>query len=175
MKKKLPIILLLLIIIACGKKEEPILMVYEIEPQFLPYITLFIQEAEKANVVVKAENLRMTFKTENISICGNFIQDKTGQRNIIINARCWKISSQQNREALVFHELGHCFLNREHRDDLMPSQDPVSIMNTYNNGPYEPCNYAIDGDTRCNKTERRSYYINELFNDKTPLPYWGLR
>jgi hypothetical protein len=140
----------------------------------VPYITKFIAEAEKAGIFVKPENLKVTIKPDNVSVCGNFTKDKTGQRNIVINARCWKNAPDQNKEALAFHELGHCFLNRSHRDDLLPNKAPASIMNTYNVGPYEPCIYAIDGDTRCNKTERRSYYINELFNDKTPVPYWGM-
>ncbi|GAB3503080.1 hypothetical protein [Emticicia fontis] len=172
MKKKLLIALLLLFNLACGK-NEPVILVYEIDPQFLPHVTEFIKEAEKVGIIIKPENLRMTFKTDLAKVCGDFTADKTGQRNIVINTRCWKTAPVQNREALVFHELGHCFLNRAHRDELTLSKEPVSIMYTYNQGPYEPCIYPINGDNSCNKTSRRDYYIKELFNEKTPVPFWG--
>ncbi len=146
---------------------------YQIDPKLLPYVESFVAEAKKRNITVVPENLIMKFNKESIEICGHFTRMNTGQREVVINPGCWDSAPEQNREALAFHELAHCFLNRGHRDDLLPNKAPASIMNIQNNGPYEPCIYPIDGDNTCNKTARRNYYIDELFNDKMPVPYWA--
>lgn len=148
-------------------------MLYDIDPELQPYVTKFLEEAIKRNVVVKAENLRMKYDNVSKEECGHFVQEKNGQRNVVINPKCWKTVPEQHREALAFHELAHCFLNRRHRDDLLPNKAPASIMTTAGNGQYGRCIYPIDGDNTCNKTSRRSYYIDELFNDKIPVPDWG--
>lgn len=173
MQNKL-LILLLLLGFSC-QKTDVLLATYEIDPALKPYVDSFVTEAKKRNIEVKQENLIMKFGATTIEICGQYIKDNKGQRSITINpsASCWKDAPEQNREALVFHELGHCFLNRLHRDDHLPDGSAASIMSTSNNGPYEPCIYPIDGSTTCNKTARRDYYIDELFNEKTPVPNWA--
>lgn len=35
------------------------------------------------------------------------------------------------KKLLVFHELGHCLLGREHKDDIYPDGCPKSIMSTF--------------------------------------------
>lgn len=173
MQKNL-LLLLLLFNFSCVKKETiPIVTVYQIDPKLALHVKSFVEEAKKRNIELKLENLIMKFDNESIEICGHYVRKNTGQREIVINPFCWDSAPEQNREALAFHELAHCFLNRLHRDDLLPNKAPASIMNRQNNGPYESCIYPIDGDNTCNKTARRSYYIDELFNDKTPVPEWA--
>lgn len=174
MQKKLSI-LLLLVGLACAKKEviTPTNYVYQIDPKLEPYVKSFSTEANKRNINFSLENLIMKFDKESIEICGHYVKNASGQREIVINPTCWDSAPEQNREALAFHELGHCFLSRLHRDDLLPNGAPASIMNTQNNGPYEPCIYPIDGDNTCNKTARRNYYIEELFNKNVPVPPWA--
>ncbi|MFD2522569.1 hypothetical protein [Emticicia soli] len=170
--QKTILLLLLLISLSCSKKET-IPTVYEIDPKLQPFLATFVAEAKKHNIEIVPENLRMKFERESREVCGHFASDKNGQREIVINLACWENAPNQNREALVFHELGHCFLNRLHRDDLLPNKAPSSIMSTEGNGHYEPCIYPIEGDNSCNKTMRRDYYVTELFNPKTPVPDWA--
>jgi len=40
-----------------------------------------------------------------------------GPRRIELLKPFWDIASEKVREALVFHELGHCLLNLEHRNE----------------------------------------------------------
>ena len=49
---------------------------------------------------------------------------------------CWTGTAIQNREALVFHELGHCLLGCNHRDDLLPNGADVSFMHSKSYGAY---------------------------------------
>jgi len=57
------------------------------------------------------------------------------------------------KELVVFHELGHCFLQRPHREDTYPTGACISIMR------------SGTGDCRDNYTNAfRDVYIDELFD-----------
>lgn len=173
MQKKL-LLLLLLLSVSCHEKESDI-KIYSVNPKLIPFLRSFVEEAKKNNLDIKLENLNMEFDSSNSNreVCGHYIQHESGQREIKINLACWNKGLEQNREVLVYHELAHCFLNREHRDDLLPNNAPASIMISEGSSHYEPCIYPIEGDNSCNKTMRRDYYIAELFNPKTPVPDWA--
>jgi hypothetical protein len=72
---------------------------------------------------------------------------------------------------LVFHELAHCLLKRiDHKNELFKDGSPKSIMHASIREFYSNCVYPIDDN--CNKSSRREYYINEVFNENTPSPLW---
>lgn len=172
--KRLPIVLLALVLSCDESRLVP--TTYRIDNELLPYVEVFFAEAISRGVEVRKENLILEFGAATDEICGQCYDPKNGgQRTIIIlhNASCWQDASTQNREALVFHELGHCLLGRNHRDDKLPNDAPASIMHSQNSGPYSPCIYDLGGDDSCNKTGRRNYYIDELFDPITPIPDWA--
>jgi hypothetical protein len=166
--------LLIVFILSCQKQLiEP--TVYQIDKELQPFLTTFTEEARKRGIEIKPENLIMKFDSSSANLCGKFTkQPSNEQRTIIIKKDflCWKNVPIQNKEALVFHELGHCFLNRTHRDDLLPNGAEASLMNSNSYGPYQPCIYAIDNNV-CDRTPRRSYYVDELFNEKIGIPAWA--
>ncbi len=172
--KKLILFLLFIFALSCQKQSlEP--TVYQIDKDLQSYVTTFAEEAKKRGIEIKYENLIMVFDSTSENLCGKCSkQPLEGQRTIKIKKDflCWKGVPNQNKEALVFHELGHCLLGRVHRDDLLPNGADASLMNSNSFGPYQPCIYAIDGKD-CNRTTRRSYYVDELFNEKTSIPEWG--
>jgi hypothetical protein len=172
--KKLILFFLLIATLSCQKQTlEP--TVYQIDKDLQPFVTSFADEAKKRGIDIKYENLIMVFDSSSENLCGKCTkQPSEGQRTIIIKKDflCWKGVPNQNKEALVFHELGHCLLGRAHRDDLLPNKADASLMNSNSYGPYQPCIYAIDGND-CDKTSRRKYYVDELFNEKTSVPDWG--
>lgn len=164
---------LLAILFSCSK-DDPQPLKYSIDNELMPYLETFLTEASNRGLSLEVENLIMEFGQPGAEICGEYQLSSAGQRRIIIakNAACWLDAPTQNREALVFHELGHCLLQRTHRDDKFNSGDPASIMHSQNDGPYSPCIYDIGGDNDCNKTSRRGYYIDELFDPMTAVPDW---
>lgn len=175
-------LLLLSLFSACEK--EPILFEYRIEEGLEEYVDRFFAEAEKRNIVLEKENLIVEFTGYLASedICGQCERPKRtkeGQRIVLISKarECWYIEPDQNKEALVFHELGHCLLGRDHRDDFFPSGAPKSIMTTILEGPYQPCIYVFGGEEdvkKCNFTVRRDYYLDELFDENlSTIPEWA--
>lgn len=67
------------------------------------------------------------------------------------------------KEDLIFHELGHGLLNRDHLNTTLENGDWKSMMcggTSVNNRSWN-INY---------RGMRRKYYIDELFNESTPAP-----
>jgi hypothetical protein len=173
------LLLMFSVLVSCHKVEP--VFEYRIEPQLEVLVAKFYQEAELRGISLQRNNLIVEF-VENLEDdrCGQCERPKRKreeQRHLKISkiADCWAKEPSQNQEALVFHELGHCLLNRDHKDDLFPSGAPKSIMTTVLNGPYEPCVYVFGEDgSVCNKTVRRTYYLNELFNENLEeVPAWA--
>lgn len=78
------------------------------------------------------------------------------QRVIQVDRAAWGASDDADfREILIFHELGHCALNRGHNNALFVDNTARSIMNAVVN-PVLPA-----------YRERRQYYVNELFGRPT--------
>ena len=103
------------------------------------YVTSFAEEARKRGIEVKYENLIMFFDSSSNNLCGKCSkQPLEGQRTVKIKKDfiCWTGTAIQNREALVFHELGHCLLGCNHRDDLLPNGADVSFMHSKSYGAY---------------------------------------
>ncbi|MDD4968643.1 MAG: hypothetical protein PHT07_04355 [Paludibacter sp.] len=70
------------------------------------------------------------------------------------------------KEDLIFHELGHGLLNRDHLNSTLPNGDWKSIM----------CGGTKVNDRSWNinyRGVRRNYYVDELFNESTPAPSFG--
>jgi hypothetical protein len=86
---------------------------------------------------------------------GNYIQvEKIYKMNIKINPTLWETINKNTKRLVIYHELGHCILKRDHDDSKIRSSDGTidkSIMNTYTSGSSIFIKY-------------KKYYISELFN-----------
>jgi len=51
-----------------------------------------------------------------------------GGRTVQINPAFWNSNRENNRRALLFHELGHCVLDLDHDQRLGDGYRPVSLM-----------------------------------------------
>lgn len=78
---------------------------------------------------------------------------------IILQKHYWEDYSEDTREELLFHELGHCLLMRDHVEttfkDASDLEAPTSIM----------FSRVIPGAIY---VTNRNYYINELFTNAHP-------
>lgn len=149
--------------------------VYQVPGEFQETIQDFINEADARGYDINITNLiiRLDDKMElpKCGACNSLSQNRNVQKIITINASfCWV--NDQEMEALIFHELGHCILGREHTTDLLPNGDPKSLMTPHEIDHYTPCIYQI-GNEDCDKTFKRDYYVAELFDETTPVPVWG--
>ena len=173
--------LLWFLLLLAGCREPEPAPIYLVPDEVEPYVSAFVEEARLRGMEISVSNLVVDFgTTENPGACGecrHVPNRPERQKRIVLSTRsvCWAYATPQAREALIFHELGHCLLNRNHRDDQLPNGDYASLMNSSYNRLYEPCAYDLEGDNgkSCNQTFKRPYYLNELFDETTPVPAWA--
>ena len=122
--------------------------------EFTPFVEGFERESISQGNAVKIQDLVMK--------CG--AMDQPSQRalcvktpeqpnTILVNCPAWKSMTDQEKESLVFHELGHCSLNRHHLSTITDQGIPKSVMNPY----------MMEVETY---SANRTYYLAELFRSQ---------
>ncbi|MEM6320767.1 MAG: hypothetical protein AAF960_24080 [Bacteroidota bacterium] len=169
------LVLLLLCLLACGKDAEtPSVNIGE---PFRPYFDLFEEEAKRRGVedIFAETGITIQFGDPSDLQFGNseFIAgycDIVSSPPIVnINESIWEILSERNKEIVIFHELGHCAFERQHLNELLPNGELKSMMvggDFDNEAGNKIINYS---------GFRRSYYLDELFNEATSAPAWANR
>jgi hypothetical protein len=118
-----------------------------------PLVNSFIFEATRRNRQVDLRYLAVQLgydSNEDPEVIGSC--RKIGDIKLVkVNPKYWETSTDSQREALVFHELAHCLLNREHCNEKYSDGRYVSLMSEYS---------GKDSDY----TENREKYVGELFS-----------
>ena len=164
-------IVCIVIMLGCGKSSD---FVYDVPDEFELHVKKFETEARARGKDIRITNLIIKYDASVSSVyCAksNVISSTNDvQKIILINPQaCWQNLIQL--ETLIFHELGHCILGRQHDTSLMPKGDAKTIMYPDDITLYSPCVYNVGNP--CDLTYRRPYYVDELFNPSTPAPDWA--
>lgn len=106
------------------------------------------------NINLDASNVTGTIEDEpGHNSAGACEMDTNGTlHRVSLREDFWATASVTDKEIIVFHELGHCFLNRQHLDLALPDGNCVSLMRTGGNVCND--NYYVG---------TRDYYLDELF------------
>ncbi len=144
--------LLFLVIFLFACEKEP---VNSIDQELLPYIESFQYEAQARGIDIG--DLSRTISAELQTIVGDVVGQCNNQKDhpnqIFIDYQYWNTTSDLEREFLVFHELGHCVLNRAHYD--AKDQEGICLSIMHSNGQ------ACENDYR---QDTRAAYLDELFS-----------
>ncbi|MDD2996927.1 MAG: hypothetical protein PHP99_12060 [Paludibacter sp.] len=156
-------LILLIALSACNDRTE-----YRVDPEFEPYVTLFTAEAALRGYHFNFEQTGLIIEFADLD------ENKAGLCHfetpirIEIDESYWKAIGQYPngnllREHLIFHEMGHGILDRDHLNQLLPNGDWKSLMcgGERVDGKSWNINYA---------DERRTYYLQELFDKNTAMP-----
>lgn len=139
-------------------------------PTFNTYVESFntYGKSYTGNANFKVTDVPINFgDTENPSFEGVcFTYPASGKSEIIIRKEWWDSVNDDYRESLLFHELGHCSLNREHQNITHESGGRThkeSIMNQIIINPVDYKSYKVQ-------------YLTELFtqSNTTLLQALGL-
>ena len=165
------LVVIVILLFSCQKDND---FVYDVPQEFEPFVKRFITEAAARGQQISINNLIIKYDlSSSTTFCAtsNVITSANDVQKIIYikSLNCWQNDVQL--ETIIFHELGHCILGREHDNTLMPNGDPRSIMYRANITLYSSCIYPLGSP--CDFSYRRTYYIDELFKPATPLPEWG--
>lgn len=130
-----------------------------IDPEFIPYVEMFESLYGRS-----IRYLGMGFAHLGDNIAGLCRKWTTGHREIKINPHYWHDASPFSRTGLIFHELGHCVLDRDHdyrtfyfHGSTINDFVPKSLM--------YPFNFYSE-----RFLELKDYYFSELFNQNTTEP-----
>jgi len=121
------------------------------------YFDLFEEEAFKKGFNIDLEALGIYYTVENIEgefVAGSCTYNSHAPNKVTIDTDFWQNSTQSAKEMVVFHELGHCVLGRDHREGRDTDGFCISIMRS--------------GDGSCKDTysaQTKEYYMLELFNE----------
>lgn len=108
----------------CGKGT------YNVPAEFAPYVESFMLEAEQRGKEIEEKELEISFAeklagTQAVGEC----YTAAGVPTIRILISFWEYASEAKRENLIYHELGHCWLNRAHVDPPAVSIMSHTIIN----------------------------------------------
>lgn len=112
------------LVVGCGQKPQ-----FSIEG-FEPYYDTFV-----TNTNIRTDNLIIRFS--DLSDVSNPLGETVGEcqwgttPTVTIDPYYWNTLFENSRQELMDHELGHCILNRQHRNDLLTNGQPASIMNQF--------------------------------------------
>jgi len=156
------------------KKVTPI---FYADQEFIPHIDKFLKLSKRPWLKIRNHTVFGTLgysdpedDSSTVGLCEYFF------KRVTIDDYYWKWLSETGREALIFHELGHCTLFRGHTDI---KEDDGTIEYKIENflfslGVFEKKGYLKDGcpasimhpymfSDKCLKKHRK-YYMEELFN-----------
>ncbi|MBI1859597.1 MAG: hypothetical protein HYR96_01600 [Deltaproteobacteria bacterium] len=133
-----------LLLSACGKLNIG---------EFASYVSTFEAEAAARGQELHVDNLVIKLD----SSLPNTIRAQCQERpfatpTIAVNQTIWDKSSDEDKEALLMHELGHCVLHRDHKKGDFPDGTAISLMRAVS--PYGKSYEA-----------HRQYYLDELFDN----------
>ena len=139
-------LVVLLFLTACGVPKPK-----TTDSDFIQYVERFEQETS-VNVFVPI--IYGGVKNDYAAVCEIY---SDGYRLIRVNAYHWDRMQEFGKEELVYHELGHCVLNRDHVNDFTVVRPqgysiPNSIMYPYTFG--DSFFYYV----------YREHYVRELTN-----------
>jgi hypothetical protein len=143
---------LLLGVFACSKDTAE---GNEIADSLVKHFAKFEEEAANRGIEISTADLDLDGYIANIQSNGvvgqcNIYQD--GNSSITIDRYYWITSTELQQEYVVFHELGHCVLLRDHRNDSDVSGSCISMMQS--------------GEGFCEEnytTDTRNEHLDELF------------
>ena len=139
--KELMISLLLLLINSCGlpiisdliEKDKETRQHNTTNPVFNSYAKSFEAAGQKNGINISTSNVPINFgDTENANYRGICATYQDGSKEIIIQESWWNLQTEDYKESLIYHELGHCLLGRDHHDETIAvsGQDfKTSMMN----------------------------------------------
>ena len=170
LKRIFPLFLLFITLFSCQPDGLDDLVETPVEPEIRTfpnvderlwtYFERFEEEAKQRGIAVDLVASRISGVIENVEeehiagLCTTFGNFRPGE--ITIDAVFWSRASDLFKEFIVFHELGHCYLDRDHREDAFSNGRCVSIMRSGTLDCRDNYNVAT-----------RPTYISELFQPET--------
>lgn len=140
---------------------------YNVNPDFEEYVQRFINEAAARGIEIDFSDTGLLLEYSDRIVDGASGFCYVGEHHIVIDKAEWTALTDTQKEFLIFHELGHCELDRRHKNEQFDNSLWKSLMRgdpllgTQENIPVPYYGF------------RKAYYLNELFDENTSAPEWS--
>ena len=137
--------------------EEPVGFA-NVDEALWDYFDRFEQEAATRGITIDIRSEDITGQISEIhdeDVVGTCNYNYRTPNKVTIDLSFWTRAGDRYREFVVFHELGHCVLYREHRETANANNICESIMRSGTGSCFDNYNRAT-----------RSAYLDELFDPK---------
>ena len=155
-----PLLVLLsaLLLVTCSKEKR-----YSVPAEVEVHVQKFIEEGNARGVDIEIKRLIVTMvddlESDGNAVAGRCLNPGARKPKIELDANFSNLSYEV-QEQLIFHELGHCILDRGHKDAFLSNGHYNSLMNSFF------WNYIAGQDFK------RAYYLDELFDEDATEPSW---
>lgn len=154
MRKMILLSLLLYLLMGCEKSND--MSEVRIDDELQRYFDSFASAGAERGVSVDYESAQVEGLISELDdqVSGQCQHDADAPDRVVIDPDYWGRISHMQREFIIFHELGHCLLNRSHMDDSNEDGSCASIMHSSSSG----CRNLYSSATR-------EIYLDELFGE----------
>ncbi len=154
------IYIILITILFCSCSEDKVQV---IPNELRSYVDMFFDEGNSRGFNKSIDDFDFTIQFGSLDGV-RYGQCSFQNNTITIDQEKWDLLTEERKVWLVFHELGHCVLGRQHRNKTMDNGECISIMK------------GLEGNFNCSfnyySDKWWSYYIDELFNPNIQIPNW---
>ncbi|MEO1434246.1 MAG: hypothetical protein AAFV80_01835 [Bacteroidota bacterium] len=126
-----------------------------VDERLWPYYSQFEQEAAMRGLSIDLAEAEIEGQIAEIhedGVAGQCAYSSAAPNLVTVDATFWNETNALFREFIIYHELGHCVLDRDHREDADVNGRCISIMRS----GLGDCRDAYHSGTR-------EDYIDELF------------
>lgn len=152
---KLLCFIVFLLCLSCSKDRSGTKKYPNVDARLWRYFDQFEQEAaiRGHNIDLKSKGLygeiENIYRHETVGLCSH---QENQPNQLIIDNHFWERANNTKKEMIVFHELGHCILDKPHNNRVNSDGTCYSIMRSGSGVCLDLYNQAS-----------REKYLNELF------------
>ena len=146
------LICILICTASCTKVESELY----VDDALLPFFESFVEEGAKRGVYVDFSDTGVEGFISDITqdgVVGQCSHSEDSPNKVTVDPVFWRQASYSRKEFVIFHELGHCHLQRSHFDGVDASGNCLSIMQS----SADVCNSTYETN--------RDAYLDELFSN----------
>lgn len=127
-----------------------------VDAELWPHFQNFEIEAARRNISADLARAGIIGTIEDIredKVVGSCSYGGFARSHVYIDRNFWNRANYNSKEMIIFHELGHCFLFRDHLEGRLANGACISIMRSGTSACRDNYNFST-----------RDYYLDELFS-----------
>lgn len=141
-------------LLSCGTDD---IQHAEVEADLVPYFESFTSEAQSRGMSIDVMDSSLVASLSTslpLTVVGQCQHNSALPDEIKISKASWLSFTHLEREYVIFHELGHCILQRSHDDSKDSKGNCLSIMES-----------GLGTCRRTYSNDNRTTYLDELFSN----------